>query len=261
LINLMDRLGVDLFDDSQDPPTLALDSAEAEQVMRWYTGLTTEHEVTPDLDELSGGEPGPGGNRARQTLINQGQVAMWTGETAGPGPGEFGQSDLNIGQVPLPTGSNSAEGSGFQSVDGYFISNQTQARQACWEWITFLTAQPSAASGLPARQDVAESDEYRQQVGDERADAYLASISVGDRASFFQRMSDEGNWLMFASMWLSNAYDNIIAGDMTVEEALDDAQTNVDDFRNCVIANDAIGDMEALMSCVQESGGMMGGPP
>jgi ketosteroid isomerase-like protein len=114
---------------------------------------------------------------------------------------------------------------------------------------------------LPARQETAESDEYRQQVGEEQAGAYLASISVGDRASFFQRMSDEGNWLMFASMWLSNAYDNIIEGDMTVEEALADAQTNVDDFRNCVIANNAIGDMQALMSCVQESGGTMGGPP
>jgi ABC-type glycerol-3-phosphate transport system substrate-binding protein len=229
--------------------------------MRWYTGLTTEYEVTPDLDELSGREPGPGGGRARQRLINQGQVAMWTGGGAGPGPGGFGQAELNTGVAPLPSGSNSAQGSGFQSVDGYFISSQTQARQACWEWITFLTTQPSAASGLPARQETAESDEYRQQVGEEQADAYLASISVGDRASFFQRMSDEGNWLMFASMWLSNAYDSIVEGEMTVEEALADAQTKVDDYRTCVIANDAFEDMQALRACVQETGGAIGGPP
>jgi ABC-type glycerol-3-phosphate transport system substrate-binding protein len=259
LINLMDRLGVDLFDDSQDPPTLVLDSPEAEQVMRWYTGLTTDYEVTPDLEEISGGGRGGG---ARQTLINQGQVAMWTDGGMGQGPGGFGQqTQLNSGVVPLPAGANSDQGSGFQSVDGYFISSQTQARQACWEWITFLTEQPSAATGLPARQATAESDEYRQQVGDERAEAYLASISVGERASFFQRMSDEGNWLMFASMWLSNAYDSIVEGEMTVEEALADAQTKVDEYRNCVIANDAIGDMEALRSCMQEVGGTMGGPP
>jgi multiple sugar transport system substrate-binding protein len=263
LISLMDRLGVDLFDDSQDPPTLVLDSPEAVQVMRWYTGLTTEYEVTPDLEELSGGGPGAGGGRARQTLINQGQVAMWTdGGMMGQGPGGFGQqTELNTGVVPLPAGSNSDQGSGFQSVDGYFISSQTQARQACWEWITFLTTQPSAATGLPARQDVAESNEYRQQVGEERAEAYLASMSVGTRASFFQRMADEGNWLMFASNWLSNAYESIVAGEMTVEEALADTQTKVDDYRTCVIANDAIGDMEALRSCMQEVGGTMGGPP
>ena len=164
-------------------------------------------------------------------------------------------AELNTGVVPLPTGSNSAQGSGFQSVDGYFISSQTEARQACWEWITFLTTQPSAASGLPARQDVAESDEYRQQVGEERADAYLASVSVGNRASFFQRMADEGNWLMFASIWLSNAYNSIVEGEMTVEEALADAQTKVDDYRTCVIANDAFDDMQALRSCAQRGRG------
>ena len=65
LISLMDRLGVDIFDDSQDPPTLVLDSPEAEQVMRWYTGLTTEYEVTPDLEEISGGGPGAGCVHAR----------------------------------------------------------------------------------------------------------------------------------------------------------------------------------------------------
>jgi multiple sugar transport system substrate-binding protein len=258
LITLMDRLGVDLFDDSEDPPTLVLDSPEAAQVMRWYTGLTTEYKVTPDLEEMSGGGPGAGRGGARQTLINQGQVAMWTD---GGMPGGSGQPDINSGVVPLPTGSNSAQGSGFQSVDGYFISAQTQARQACWEWITFLTTQPNAASGLPARQDVAESTEYRQQVGEERADALLASVSVGNRASFFQRMSDEGNWLMFASNWVSSAYSSIIDGEMTVEEALADAQTKVDDYRTCVIANDAFGDMQALRSCAQEVGGMAGGPP
>jgi hypothetical protein len=74
-------------------------------------------------------------------------------------------------------------------------------------------------------------------------------------------MSDEGNWLMFASIWLSDAYNNIVDGEMTVEEALADAQTKVDDYRTCVIANDAFDDMQALRSCAQEVGGNAGGPP
>ena len=41
------------------------------------------------------------------------------------------------------------------------------------------------------------------------------------KASFFQRMSDEGDWLMFGAFWLSDAYDSIVNGDMTVEEALE----------------------------------------
>ena len=156
--------------------------------------------------------------------------------------------------MPLPAGPNSAQGSGFQSVDGYFVSAGTDARQACWTWITFLTEQPNAATGLPARRSVAESAAYRQQAGAEQADAYLASVSSGSRASFFQRVSDEGNWLGFASFWLSDAYDQVVNGEATVEEALADAQESVDAYRDCVIANDAYQDPQAMQQCIGESG-------
>jgi ABC-type glycerol-3-phosphate transport system substrate-binding protein len=170
------------------------------------------------------------------------------------GGGPEQETDQNVGFVPLPAGPNSAQGSGFQSVNGYFISAQTEARQACWTWITFLTEQPNVASGLPARQSVAESAEYRQRVGDEQADAYLASVNSGSQASFFQRISDEGNWLGFISFWLSDAYDRVISGEMTVEESLDAAQESIDAFRDCVIANDAFQDPETMMQCLSESG-------
>jgi ABC-type glycerol-3-phosphate transport system substrate-binding protein len=173
----------------------------------------------------------------------------------------MGATELNTGVVPLPAGPNSERGSGFQSVDGYFISAQTQAREACWEWITFLTEQPTVASGLPARRSVAESAEYRQQAGAERADAYLASVSGGNQASFFQRLSDEGNWLWFASNWLSDAYDRIISGGMSVEESLDAAQEMVDAYRDCVIVNDAFQDPDAQRECAIETGGSVPGFP
>jgi ABC-type glycerol-3-phosphate transport system substrate-binding protein len=201
-------------------------------------------------------------------LINAGRAAMWTDGGVGGGfrgfvvsGGPGGTVNLNVGVVPLPAGPNSAKGSGFQSVDGYFISAQTQAREACWKWITFLTEQPTVASGLPARQSVAESAAYRQQVGAERAEAYLASVSGGSQASFFQRLSDEGTWLMFASIWLSDAYDRIIGGEMSVEESLNTAQEMVDAYRDCVIVNDAFQDPDAQRECATEAGGSVPGFP
>jgi multiple sugar transport system substrate-binding protein len=260
LVSFMDRLGADMLDDSVDPPRLVFDSPSVVEAFRWYTSLATQYGVQPAVSEDTGQFEG---GRGQQALINEGLAAMWMdsggGFFGGPGGRGFaggpgGASNLNTGVVPLPAGPNSAEGSGFQSVDGYFISAQSEARQACWTWIAFLSEQPSAASGLPARRSVAESAAYRQQVGDEQADAYLASVRNGSQASFFQRVSDEGNWLGLASMWLADAYERVINGEMTIEESLDAAQESVDAYRNCVIANDAFQDPQAMMQCLSESG-------
>jgi multiple sugar transport system substrate-binding protein len=267
LVSFMDRLGADMLDESVDPPRLVFNSPSVIEAFRWYTNLATQYGVQPAVSTDTGDFEG---GRGQQALIREGLAAMWmqTGgggfAFGGPGgPGGFGgpggTSNLNVGVVPLPAGLNSAEGSGFQSVDGYFISAQSDARQACWSWITFLTEQPNAATGLPARQSVAESAAYREQVGAEQADAYLASVSSGSRASFFQRVSDEGNWLGFASFWLSDAYDRVVNGEMTVEESLAAAQESVDSYRDCVIANDAFQDPQAMMECLSEAGASMRG--
>ncbi len=260
LVSFMDRLGADMLDESVDPPRLVFNSPSVVDAFRWYTSLATRYGVQPLVSEDTGDFQG---GRGRQALIGEGRAAMWMESGGGfGGPGGFGgfggpggTSDLNVGVVPLPAGPNSAEGSGFQSVDGYFISAQSEARQACWSWITFLTEQPNAASGLPARQSVAQSAAYRQLVGAEQADAYLASVSGGSRASFFQRVSDEGNWLGFASFWLSDAYDRVVNGEMAVEESLAAAQESVDAYRDCVIAQDAFQDPAAMQECLSESGG------
>jgi ABC-type glycerol-3-phosphate transport system substrate-binding protein len=259
LVSMMDRLGADMLDESVDPSRLVLNSPDVTDAFRWYTNLATQYGVQPAVSEESGEFEG---GRDRQALIREGRAAMWMDSSGGlGGPGGFsmvggpgGTTDLNVGVVPLPAGPNSDKGSGFQSVDGYFISAQSDARQACWSWITFLTEQPNATSGLPARRSVAESAAYRQQVGAERADAYLASVGSGSRASFFQRVSDEGNWLGFASFWLSDAYNRVVNGEMTVEESLDAAQESVDAFRDCVIAKDAYQDPQAMRECLSESG-------
>jgi ABC-type glycerol-3-phosphate transport system substrate-binding protein len=267
LVSFLDRLGADMLDESVEPPRLVFNSPSVVEAFRWYTALATQYGVQPMVSENTGDFEG---GRGQQALISEGLAAMWMesggggfvfgggrGGAAFRGPGEA--ANLNVGVVPLPAGPNSAEGSGFQSVDGYFISAQSDARQACWTWITYLTEQPTAASGLPARQSVAESAAYRQQVGAEQADAYLASVSSSSHASFFQRVSDEGNWLGFASFWLSDAYNRVVSGEMTVEESLDAAQESVDAYRDCVIAKDAYQDPQAMMECLSEAGGNMRG--
>jgi len=270
LIVMLDRLGADMLDQSVDPPRLVFTSSNTVEAFRWYTSLATQYKVEPEQTEDTG-QPG-GGPPQGESLINQGRAAMWLDSGSGVifagGGGEFavmisgqeGESSTNTGVAPLPTGFNSANGSGFQGVTGYFISAQSTKRQACWTWISYLTQQSTVVSGLPARKSVAESDEYRQRVGAERVDAYLASVSSGSRASFFQRLSDAENWLRFATMWISDAYDRVVSGEVTVDEALGAVQERVDTYRNCIIASEAYNDPDKMMQCMQEVGGTIGRP-
>jgi hypothetical protein len=101
-------------------------------------------------------------------------------------------------------------------------------------------------------------------VGPVVAGAILASVGSGSRASFYQRISDEGNWLGMMSFWLADAYSRVVNGEMTVEESLAAAQESVDSFRDCVIAKEAYQDPEAMRQCLSELGanapGAIAGP-
>jgi ABC-type glycerol-3-phosphate transport system substrate-binding protein len=231
---ILERLGAKLVDESINPPTVCFDDPTTVEALRWYAGLDTVHSVKPlfvtDLAEL--GESSPP-QIERDRLIKEGQAAMWISSGSGSAiPGDH--DGLNIGTVPFPIGP-SGVGS-YHAPVGYYISVQAQAPRACWEWITFLTGQLEAVEGLPARRSVAESETYRQRVGEERATAYRASV-VGLKCPF--HLSSEAGWLRGASYWLFQAYGQVLKGQTSVEAALSDAQRKADDYRTCVMARKA----------------------
>lgn len=252
MLNMLDRLGAKLIDDSSDPPTLTLDDPATIEAVRWYTGLTTEHDVKPVLmTSLTGAAVTA--VQERQTLLDQGRAAMWTNSAYNVILGQDEEGESNTGAVPLPAGTGDALGSGYQNVTGYFISAGTEARESCWQWIKYLTEQPNVGMGLPSRQNVAESIAYRQQVGDELADAYLVSMENATQPPFSQQISDENSWLNYPIFWLYGAYDQILNEGLQVEEALIDAQQLVDEYQACVIAAEAYNDEEAQKACMMET--------
>jgi ABC-type glycerol-3-phosphate transport system substrate-binding protein len=159
--------------------------------------------------------------------------------------------EADVGWAPIPAGPGSTTGA-YRYVEGHFISAHTQFGQACWEWITFLTAQPEAAWGVPSRRSVVESDAYRTRVGEERAAVYEASVSAADRAPLASTYGAEG-WLYVVTLLLERAYGQVIDGEATVEEALDAAQHVFDAYRACVIARDVVGDPAGWKMCAEEA--------
>jgi multiple sugar transport system substrate-binding protein len=249
ILILSGGLGANLIDENADPPAFTYNDPSVVEALRWYAGLTTEHGVKPvllaDITKLAGASSL---TLEREAMINEGRAAMWT--STGATAGVYGErSGLNLGTAPLPAEPGTAGGS-YSGTSGYFISADTESPQACWQWITYLSSQPAAVQGLPARISVAESNEYRQQVGAERADIYLTSIGDAEEATVSQLLSEE-EWLGGAIYWLGQAYAQVVEGEASVEDALDAAQKLADDYRACVIV---AGDFsqETWQACAQE---------
>ncbi len=250
LLLITERLGAVLIDDSLDPPAFSYNDPATVEAVQWYADLTTEHGAKPvfvtDLSTLLGATSAL---MEREGLINEGRAAMWTGSPATAAI--FGdRGELNTGAASLPVRRDGTSAASFLTTSGYFISADTENRQACWEWITYLGNHPEANQGLPARRSAAESDEYKRLVGAEKAEAYLASIGDSDRPSRFQLLSEEG-WLGWGIFWYGQAFGQVLEGEATVEEALDTAQQLADDYRACVVAGDDYGD-SAAQACAKQ---------
>jgi ABC-type glycerol-3-phosphate transport system substrate-binding protein len=247
LLPFLERRGARLIDKSADPPEFTFDDPATVEALRWYVELSSEYEVKPVLlADIADAVDANAYLIEREALINNGRAAMWTGEIVSL-LGD--RQDLNTGVAPLPIGVDGTSGGG--SAFGYYISADTEARQACWQFITFLTEQPGLTQGLPSRRSVAESDAYDQQVGAEQAAVYRASAE-GAQASTGDVFEGE-TWMSTAgSIWLGRAFDQVVNEGASVEEALNSAQKMAEDFRACVIVNDAMSDQDEWQACIKE---------
>jgi multiple sugar transport system substrate-binding protein len=250
LLMITERLGAKFLDQNADPTAFSFDDPDTVEALRWYANLTTEHDVKPvfvtDITKILGASTS---YLEREGMIGGGKVAIWPdapGATAALGD----RSELNIGTVSLPARADGDTSGSYLTASGDFISADTDKRQECWAWITFLSGDPAAAQGLPARKSVANSDAYREHAGAERAEAYLASLGDADRPTTFQLFSEE-EWLGAAIYWYGQAYGQVVAGEASPEDALDQAQTLADDYRACVIAAEDFG-QETWQACAQE---------
>jgi ABC-type glycerol-3-phosphate transport system substrate-binding protein len=91
------------------------------------------------------------------------------------------QADSNkaykVGIMPLPNTKIGFPLGQHRSDRSYFISEQSPAPQACWDWIKFLSSQPTSVAGIPARTSMVNSSEWEASVGKERAAAYRAALA------------------------------------------------------------------------------------
>ena len=255
VILMVQQLGAQLIDTSSTPPKVVFDDATMRKAVQWYADLHSKYDVKPafvtDFSELITKAAAALGDR--EALVDNGRAAMWTAYAGQPNlTGSDKRSKMNIGVVSLPVGAAGPKGGTYISSNGYYISADTQAKQACWKWITYLTGQADVIQGVPARRSVAESEAYKQKIGAERAVAYLASLGDSGTSSAYQFLSGKNSWLSYSVLWLSKAYGQVADGKVPVDKALADAQKMADDFRACVVQNKAESDTKQQRKCVKQ---------
>jgi len=116
-------------------------------------------------------------------------------------------------------------------IQGLYISAHTQHREACWEWIKYLTTEVSSMRGhFPARTSVARSEAFTSQ-------APTGSIEVYE---FYQEAlqnaphSNETTLpLDFNYYWFYQAVDKALQG-ADIEEELSNAQLITEKYMLCV---------------------------
>ena len=252
---MLQALGARLVDTTQDPPQVVFDDATMRAAMQWYADLHRKHDVKPmfvtDYAELL--TSASTALVEREAMIDDGRAAMWSAYAGMPNlTGSTKRQTMNIGVAALPIGAAGSKGGNYVTSNGYYISADTPAKQACWKWIAYLTEQVDVKQGFPARRSVAESEAYKQKIGAERAAAYEASLGESGTSSAYEFFSGKNSWLSYSLFWLAKAYGQVVDGKDPLDKVLADAQKMADDYRACVVQNKAESDIQQQRKCLKQ---------
>lgn len=253
--------GAEMFDRSADPMRVSFNSPEFASAVRWYTNLSTEYGVKPAFDF----DPNDFSSNVwelREGIILSDRAGIWPFEgdpgmieISIGGPVEEGgetPDTSHIGVVPYPTGPGGT--GGFSASQGYYITADTELRQPCWEWIKFLTTIPIEYGGIPSRISTAESAEYAEMVGAEQAAIMVETLKQSEPGGSFFEDEAFNSWIGGSFQFFDLAVQDILSGEVSVEEGLQVAQDNADTFRQCIIEKDLVDsdDWQEFEGCMME---------
>lgn len=234
-------------DHTVTPPTVDF-GANAESLM-WYPNLTAlyqSHPILPIRSDDYGNWMARYGIEV-QRYMSVRNYAMWTAHPVQvPEQTELQRENLGVAIVPLGPSGNNLVASQIIPF-GYYIFEASEHRQACWEWITFLTGRAAAATDVPPRIDVAQSQEYEARVGVEIASMYRATLE-GQRVIEGEQLPA---WMQPAVVWRRRAQEQVMHGALIAEE-LARSQQDWDAYRQCVIDAEAFEDQAAWRACAIE---------
>ncbi|MBN2007164.1 MAG: extracellular solute-binding protein [Anaerolineae bacterium] len=190
--------GVKLWGEDGQP---RFDAPDVVAAVAWYTDMALKYQVMPTFAEDFPNYQSATA-QAQQTLLAQGQAAMWSSYT-GQNPSS---QNKQIGIASLPVNAQN-QGIAVFRYEGFFISSETPHPEICWEWIQYLALKTELIQGIPARTGLLNAPLLQSQLGEEATAAYdamlnyspLPALSLSESAQIYQFYEAIGEILNGAS--------------------------------------------------------------
>lgn len=182
----------------------------------------------------------------RRALVSAGRAALWLTSSASrpvaigvPGP---------YAVLPLPEINSQFLAPPYQS--GLFISQHVADPSGCLQWLEFLTTRVDAIYSMPARQSVAASRAWANEVGPENAAVLREALARHLAASTSDDFLSSDGPKLPLYLWLQEAAEAVVAGsDPAV--ALANLQSQSETYLACVGRHAPV-TYEAISTCASE---------
>ena len=220
----------------------------AQTAIRWMVDLIHLYEVQFSFPQF-------GDDRTMQELgrmVNEGEVIFWPHSTQ-----EIFRTfeipiAVEIGAVPSPSVSGGLRfnTSNFGRSTAYYIAVESAQKEACWEWISYLSQQPTQAiekGWMPAHINASRDPAYVDTVGLAIAEVYYAAIDTDSIVT----NEDAPDWFTPINMWFGGAYQEAsIEGD--VDSAMDTLVEQYESYRECIALNNGFDEYALWTACAIE---------
>ncbi|MFZ6027072.1 MAG: ABC transporter substrate-binding protein [Chloroflexota bacterium] len=228
---LFDSNGVKWLDLSGSAPAVLFDSADFINSLAWMDGLVKSGALLIQ-NETNWEES--------QKAIEEGRIAFWITQVGQPQGWYFSEQEpsFDIGVATMPVVENPSSSYMYGSSDqGQFISAQSDNPQACWNWIKFLSEQPTAFTGVPARKSVQRSPQWEAAVGQEYAETYRQAAAQSrpfDPAAYESAYSPI-SWPIYT--WRQEITSALFKGE-DYNKVIPKAQQKAEDYLACMASVD-----------------------
>lgn len=244
---MMQGRGVRGYYSSVDPPVAAFDNPEMLSALEWLKSLVETNALLLQTQNNW---------MVIQETMTSGKLAFWPSQAGYEtnmfsGPGQ--KPPYEIGVLPMPLIPNSSEPQSWTSSQGYFIARASQDAQACWDWIRFLSEQPTGFSGVPGRRSVAESPAWEARVGADNASVYRTVLARVQP----QNIVAESPLVWPFYTWQSQAVADVLKGEEPAV-VLGEAQQKAETFLACMepVEIDQLGNeelFEEVNACARQA--------
>jgi len=245
---LLGAQGIQLYDLSVAPPEVNFDNPKVLNVVSTLADMYKRGVIPPIEDNPL--DYTRGNYDQRFQYVQKGRAAMWM-NLAGMDYGFYTTPegpDFEVGVAPLPRINEPLMAT--NEVIGLYISRQVKDPSACWQWIKYLSAQPGAFQGIPARNSVLESPQLAEIIGPELAATYRSVMEQPRQEPDISSTELYPSYPLY--VWWPGALASVFTG-VPADQALlimqQKAQTNLD----CITIVKDPTQEDAWVACAQEA--------